>query len=283
MSNTKTGLLGDTPARNYANKLELFNRFAEPELKSVINDLELGPGDRVLDAGCGVGLMSLWFAEQVAPNGETTGIDLSTAHIEEARSHAAGTSLPVQFIAGDMLAAPFETGSFDLIFTGNAIHHARDPIEALREMSYLLRPGGRVVAGQSAMLPDMFFAWDQRLEWQVTQAVRRYYRDKYSLSERELTDIRRTYGMFRDAGLADVSTRTIAIDRASPLGEIDRQYFQRCVFEGYWGNKLRPYLTDDDWNELERLCDPDSSEYALDRPDFHHIQTYTVISGRSNV
>ncbi|SFS19979.1 hypothetical protein SAMN05216570_4215 [Dyella sp. OK004] len=49
------GPLGDSAARDYSRKLQLFNAFAEPELRNAIASLELRPGMRVLDAGCGTG------------------------------------------------------------------------------------------------------------------------------------------------------------------------------------------------------------------------------------
>ena len=69
------GLLGDTPQKAYVTKLDLFNRFAEPELREVIAGLDLSPTSRVLDAGCGTGLITSWLAEQV-PAGLVELLDL---------------------------------------------------------------------------------------------------------------------------------------------------------------------------------------------------------------
>ena len=81
------GLLGDTPARNYSRKLAQFNAFAAPELKRLIAEIGLSPGMRVLDAGCGTGEALPWLLE-AAPSGHVVGIDLSAAHVSEARRHA---------------------------------------------------------------------------------------------------------------------------------------------------------------------------------------------------
>src|SRR6185312_13111688 len=61
-----TALLGDTTARDYAHKLNLFNSFAQPELRRAIADLDLKPGMRVLDAGCGTGEALEWLLDEVA-------------------------------------------------------------------------------------------------------------------------------------------------------------------------------------------------------------------------
>jgi SAM-dependent methyltransferase len=75
------GRLGDTPARDYALKLRLFNALAEPELRQAIASLRLGPGMRVLDVGCGTGESLRWLAAAVAPDGLAVGVDLSASHL----------------------------------------------------------------------------------------------------------------------------------------------------------------------------------------------------------
>src|SRR5690348_9097364 len=52
---TPPALLGDTAQRDYARKLQLFNAFAERELRQGIAGLDIRSGMRILDAGCGTG------------------------------------------------------------------------------------------------------------------------------------------------------------------------------------------------------------------------------------
>jgi SAM-dependent methyltransferase len=276
-STSTSGLLGDTPTRAYGGKLELFNRFAEPEIRQLIDSLELATGSRVLDAGCGVGLTTAWFSEQVGPSGLVVGCDLSRPHLGIARTNA-GTG--VEFVQSDIAASPFRAGSFDLVWCANTINHLSDPVSGVRQLATTLRPGGRIALVQSGFLPDMFFAWDERLERAVTGAVRQYYRDKYNLDERDVTAMRGLVGLAQRAGVTQVSSHTVVIERTTPLSEADRNYLLQAVFNGYWGERLRPYLSDDDWSEVQRLCDPQSTEYCLDRPDFHHLQTMTMVVGR---
>lgn len=273
----KSGLLGDTPHKAYATKLDLFNRFAEPELRDVVAELELPPTARVLDAGCGTGLITTWLAEQV-PNGLALGVDLSTGHLRQAQTRLT-TSTSLNFLQADMTRLPLMIEPFDLIWSSNAINHLRRPVAGIKKLAANLRPGGRVVLGQSAFLPDMFFAWDARLEQKVMLACRQYYRDKYGLDERETTAARNLFGWLRRAGLGDVTAKTIVIERTAPLSEADRRYFVEGVFKGYWGHRVQPYLSEADWRTLEALCDPASPEFCLHRPDFHHVQTFSVVTG----
>jgi SAM-dependent methyltransferase len=271
------GLLGDTPSRAYGGKLELFNRFAEPEIRQLIHRLEIQPGDHVLDAGCGVGLASRWLAEHASRLGLVVGCDVSEPHLRIAAEPPSGES--VAFVQTDIALPPFRTGSFDLVWCANTINHLTDPVDAVRRLAATLRPGGRIALVQSGFLPDMFFAWDERLERAVTAAVRAYYRDKYNLSEQATTAMRGLVSLAQRGGLTQLETMTAVIERTQPLSELDRAYFQDAVFSGYWGERLRPYLTPDDWSEVQRLCDPSSAAYCLDRPDFHHIQTLTMVIG----
>jgi SAM-dependent methyltransferase len=270
------GLLGDTPSRMYASKLEHFNRFAEAEIRSLIGALNPAPGSHVLDAGCGVGLTTAWFGEQVGPSGLVVGCDLSGPHLRIARTKA-GTG--VEFVQSDITMPPFQTSSFDLIWCANTINHLGDPVSGVRQLAETLRPGGRIALVQSGFLPDMFFAWDERLEREVMRAVRQYYRDKYGLNERDVTAMRGLIGLAQRAGLVHVSSQTVVIERTAPLSHVDRDYLLHAVFSGYWGERLRSYLSDDDWLEVQRLCDPESPAYCLDRPDFHHVQTLTMVTG----
>lgn len=279
-SSVARGLLGDTISSMYADKLELFNRFAEPEIQQLIGRLAPRSGDPVLDAGCGVGLTIAWFSERVGSAGLVVGCDLSGPHLRVARNQPNDAGRQVEFVQCDIATTPFRECSFDLVWCANTINHLKDPVAGIRQLASTLRPGGRIAVVQSGFLPDMFFAWDERLERAVTRAVRQYYRDKYGLVERDVRDARGVFGLVLRAGLSDVSTRTVVIERTAPLSDVDRNHLLHAVFNGYWGERLRPYLSDDDWSALQRLCDPASSEYCLDWPDFHHLQTLTMVVGR---
>jgi SAM-dependent methyltransferase len=273
---TGAGPLGDTPSRDYSHKLGQFNAFAEPELRRLMETLDLRPGMRILDAGCGTGEALPWFQEKIQPSGHVIGIDLSEAHVQVARRHA-GASVEVH--QGDLRAAPISPASLDLIWCVNTLHHLRDPPAAARGLARLLRPGGRLALGQSSFLPEMYFAWDSRLERVTNEAVRRYYRERYSLDERDLAAVRAIVGVLRAAGLHRVAARSVLIERLHPLDAATRRYLSEAIFRDTWGERLRPYLTEEDFAELSRLTDPQCPQFALQRPDFHFLQTFTLAVG----
>jgi SAM-dependent methyltransferase len=173
--------------------------------------------------------------------------------------------------------------SFDLAWSVNVINHLRSPSAGIDALGLLLRPGGRIALGQSSLLPDMYFAWDSRLERLVNEAVRQYYRDRYQLDERDLTAVRAILGLLRKAGFQHVSARTFMIERIAPLRAEDDAYLVETIFRDTWGSRLEPYLARNDYEEVVRLCDPAHPDFALRRPDFHFLQSFTLVVGTTPV
>ncbi|MFX7883303.1 hypothetical protein ABTK06_20185, partial [Acinetobacter baumannii] len=73
--------------------------------------------------------------------------------------------------------------------------------------------------------------------------------------------------------------RTFVIERVLPLRPEDEDYLLEAIFQKTWGARLTPYLAPADYEELSRLCDPQHPEFALRRPDFHFLQTFTLVVG----
>jgi SAM-dependent methyltransferase len=270
------GLLGDTTARDYADKLSKFNAFAQPELRRLIKGLDLLPGMRVLDVGCGTGDALNWLLSEVTPSEKVVGVDLAAAHVAAARLRVPPE---IQIYQANLFDEMFDPASFDLIWCVNTINHLTDPVDGVIHLATLLRHGGRVALGQSSLLPDMYFAWDARLERAVNDAVRSYYRDRYDLDERDLKAVRALVGILRQAKLQNIAVRTVVIERMLPLDAASESYLNETIFRGTWGERLRPYLQPDDFAELAQLCDSQHPNYALRRPDFHFLQTFSLATG----
>jgi SAM-dependent methyltransferase len=270
------GPLGDSVNRDYSRKLQLFNRFARPEIRTLISHLKLAAGVRILDAGCGTGENLECLQSAVGAKGAVLGIDLSAAHVAVAR---AGNSAGIEVMQGDLMHAELAPASFDLIWCANTIHHMSDPLLAIQKMTPSLRPRGRIALLQSSFLAEMFFAWDARLEQVTNEAVRSYYRDRYRLDERESASVRAIVGLLRRAQLKNVSARSVLIERIAPLDAATENYLREAIFRDTWGERLRPYLPADDYEQLLSLCAPDHAAYALRRPDFHFLQSLTLATG----
>ncbi|MDA8291317.1 MAG: methyltransferase domain-containing protein [Actinomycetota bacterium] len=106
----------------------------------------LVPGQRVLDVGCGPGTITAGLASLVAP-GTVVGVDAAGGILAEARATVAAQGAETVLIEqADVLALPYEDGSFDVVHAHQVLQHLADPVAALREMRRVCRAGGVVAA-----------------------------------------------------------------------------------------------------------------------------------------
>src|SRR3954452_2931412 len=101
----------------------------------------IGPGDRVLDVATGTGDLAVELKRRVGPAGEVVGSDFSEGMLELARAKAGD----VHFEHGNALALPYDDDSFDAATVGFGARNFSDLAQGLREMTRVVRPGGRVV------------------------------------------------------------------------------------------------------------------------------------------
>ncbi len=106
----------------------------------------LAAGQRVLDVGCGPGTITVDLAPRVAP-GEVVGIDSAADVVAQAQGLAADSGLRnVRFAVGDVYALDFPDDSFDVVHAHQVMQHLARPVEAMREMRRVLKPGGILAA-----------------------------------------------------------------------------------------------------------------------------------------
>jgi len=102
-----------------------------------------GGSERILDSGCGPGLVSCYLAARA---GEVVGVDLTPAMVSLATERAAAQGLKnVRFVQGDMTRLPFAGRHFDAAVTRYAFHHLEDPAGAFAELTRVTRLGGCVI------------------------------------------------------------------------------------------------------------------------------------------
>jgi SAM-dependent methyltransferase len=108
-------------------------------LEALKGRIGLRPGLKVLEVGCGTGLVTAFLTE--ATGGNVLAADFSKAMIERARARG----LAAKFIELDICRKSPPGGPFDLVFCFHAFPHFSDQAAALRHMAAALAPGGRMV------------------------------------------------------------------------------------------------------------------------------------------
>ena len=93
--------------------------------------LELAPGHRVLDVGCGTGEDVRAMARLVGPTGRAVGIDGSVHLIEVATERSRAGDLPCEFRVGDATRLGFDDGEFDACRAERVLQHVADSAAAV--------------------------------------------------------------------------------------------------------------------------------------------------------
>ncbi|MFD4142084.1 class I SAM-dependent methyltransferase [Streptomyces sp. NPDC058572] len=113
-----------------------------PAYAAGVAELGLGPGDAVLDAGCGTGRALPFLRSAVGPDGTVLGIDLTPGMLDAARR--AGRHTSGSLLLADVAVLPLRGRALDAVFAAGLIAHLPQPQENLRELARVVRPGGRL-------------------------------------------------------------------------------------------------------------------------------------------
>ena len=189
--------------------------------------LDVRPGQRVLDAACGVGDLTRLLGRLVAPNGEAVGVDVSTTMVQEARRRSEQSDVPVRFEQGDIMALDLPDHSFDRARAEQVLQHIARPAAALAELTRVTRPGGLVAVQE----PD----WDTLVIDADDRAVSRAFTTYNSAVVVPNGSIgRRLPAMFRDAGLVDVDcSATVLLPPYPALREFIESNTRNAVAGGF--------------------------------------------------
>ncbi|MFQ5931540.1 MAG: methyltransferase domain-containing protein [Nitrospiraceae bacterium] len=111
-----------------------------------LDKLPLEPSARVLEIGCGSGVVVRTVARHEGFAGRVTGVDQSPVLIETARRLATeeGVGDRTEFHIGDAHALDYADGSFDAVIAHTLISHVTEPFTVLKEAARVVRPGGIV-------------------------------------------------------------------------------------------------------------------------------------------
>ena len=209
-------------AAKLADTLELRGRTpAQVRLRQrFLRFVPIRAGQRVLEIGCGTGVVLRDLMALVGRRGEVTGLDSSRTMLTRARALARGVGgAPLRLRHGDGNELPFAAARFDVTLAITVILHVADPLRVVKQLARVTRAGGRVG------LQDQDFGLvgaahpDRGLTDRILDGVAaRIYEEPYSG--------RRLPALLRDAGLDHV--RVLAdVYQDTALTDFSRAFLER--------------------------------------------------------
>ena len=120
----------------------------------------LKPGDRILEVGVGTGINTSLYPR----NCQVTGIDLSASMLEKARERVKREALRnVRLLEMDAASLTFANDSFDIVYAPYLVSVVPDPVQVVKEMRRVCRPGGRIIILNHFRSANPLLSWAERL------------------------------------------------------------------------------------------------------------------------
>ena len=193
-------------------------RWSRAVASQFVDWLEMAPGKRWLDVGCGTGALSETILVRTEPS-EVRGVDQSEGFVKYATQHLDDARFDAQ--VGDARSLPFDDAAFDAVVSGLVLNFIADQGGVAKELVRVAAPGATVavyVWDYAGGMQMMRYFWDAAKD--MDPAAR-----EQDEGERfqELASLKGLGGLFDLAGLSDVRSRAIDIPT------IFRD------FDDYWG------------------------------------------------
>ncbi|HEY5944002.1 MAG TPA: class I SAM-dependent methyltransferase, partial [Kofleriaceae bacterium] len=175
----------------------IFDRYARDLIERA---RPFGPSDRVLDLGCGTGIVARLLRERLGGAARITGVDINAQMIAKARSIAP----EIDWHEGNAVALPFGECTFDVVLCQQMLQFTSDRAAAVREIARVLAPGGRLIA--STWKPRH----DQPLWHALGEVAERHLGP--ANDKRWTLDAPELRSLLSDAGFSDIHFDTVALE-----------------------------------------------------------------------
>lgn len=144
MNDEQSTLWNEVVGDAWVEHADHFDRTLQPFGDAALQRLELQPGDRVLDIGCGTGATTVQIGSLVEPT-KVVGVDVSSPMLAAARRRASAAGCAnVEFRELDVQHSLLGVGEFDAAFSRFGVMFFTDPVRAFRRINESLVDGGRV-------------------------------------------------------------------------------------------------------------------------------------------
>ncbi len=262
---------------SYLEKLALSYPLRESIIHSILERLQLPIGSYGLDAGCGIGDITLMLARAVGPDGRVKGIDISKEFVEHAKklSLEAGLSDRVHFEEGNLTSLPFNDDSFGWLWSMDcaAFMPSRGMIsqeKLLQELSRVVKPGGKLallVWSSQQLLPG-YPHLEARLNTTAMGTA------PFQENSDPKTHFLRVLDWFEKPNLENPSVNTFVKTIHAPISEEIKKSVTSLI-QMRWNPKSSE-LSQKDYTSYQRVCNPDSSDYILNQEGYYAFFTYSL-------
>jgi len=183
------------------------------------------PGEKILDVGCGTGINVYALSKLVGPEGKITGIDNSEAMLAVARSKASAPNVDYQLKAVEEM--DFAADSFDRVVCTQVLGYVAEPVEAIRAMLRVVKPGGCLFISEADWDTLMYNIPDKELQRKITLCFSDHHGDGWIG--------RRLYSLCGQAGGKEIELHPYVIHNSEysarkyggPLSYVIRDYLLR--------------------------------------------------------
>ena len=193
---------------------ELYGRYLES--KSWVRQqyrefLQLRPGMRIVDIGCGTGDFTRYVVRLVPGKCQALGIDsrASSVRAAELETGTAGLSNRISYKQGDAYNLPVADDYADLTCCRSVLMHLQDPLEAVKQMTRITRRGGLVAAEEPSEMISLYDPEDEDFAKLAREIYPAYHEGIRKLEGRDYEIGERLPTIFREAGLGEIRAEVL--------------------------------------------------------------------------
>lgn len=232
----------------------------EPLAEDLLQRAALKPGERVLDVGCGTGVVTRLAATRVGGEGAVAGLDVNPGMLAVARS-VTPAEVNIEWHEASADAMPLADASFDVVLSQLSLQFIPDRGKALKEMHRVLVPGGRLVLSVPGPADPLFETLADALGRHVSAQAAGFVHTVFSMDdEAELEEL------LGNAGFRDVDVQAEVLELSLPgARDFLWQYVGSTPLAGVVagvGQQARSALEHDVVTEWSRYEEADGMSYC---------------------